>query len=144
MLKIPFLKLFDEKISHYKLVQQEISRVTPSIDILWVRVTLLPLKNSLNRRLTTWINTYTSFLTKQYMTLSKNLKDFIESTRIGIQHRPSAEEHQEDKPLLMKTMKIISDVKEVEIQIPGIVQRMKQMVALLKKQGIVVQERDSN
>lgn len=60
--KIPRLDLFDERITQYKNVQQEISKFQSTIDIVWIRISLQPLKQSLSNRLNSWINTYTNFL----------------------------------------------------------------------------------
>ena len=56
----------------------------------------------------------------------------------GIQIDPS--EKPEDKELLMRVMKIISDVKVVEPSTDKIVRRMKDMVQLLKKHNVPMEE----
>ena len=56
----------------------------------------------------------------------------------GIQIDPS--EKPEDKELLMRVMKIISDVKVFEPSTDKIVRRMKDMVQLLKKHNVPMEE----
>lgn len=56
----------------------------------------------------------------------------------GINADPS--EKPEDKELLMKVMKIISDVKVVEPSTDKIAKKMKEMVALLKKHNVPMEE----
>lgn len=51
---------------------------------------------------------------------------------------PADPENISDKELLMSVMKIISDVKDVEPTTNGVVQRIKDMVAILKKNHVAL------
>jgi len=102
---------------------------------------LAPLKSSLNAKVTAWQNVYTLFLVTQFKTTLKNLKNFVSSTAQGIGRNPAYEENQSDKNLLMSVMKTISDVKDVEPKTEGIIKRMKEMVNLLKKHQINMQDK---
>ncbi len=61
------------------------------------------------------------------------MREFITKTTDGIKKNPSQERYIHDKDLLMSVMKIISDVKDVDPSIGGIVSRIKEMVTILKK-----------
>jgi dynein heavy chain len=76
---------------------------------------------------------YTEFLKNQVKISLKNLKDFISKTNDGIKNNPSDEENIGNKAMLMSVMKIISDVKDVDPTIKGVVTRIKDMVMILKK-----------
>ena len=76
---------------------------------------------------------YTDFLKNQVKISLKNLKDFISKTNDGIKNNPSDEENIGNKDMLMSVMKIISDVKDVDPTIKGVVTRIKDMVMILKK-----------
>jgi len=76
---------------------------------------------------------YTDFLKNQVKISLKNLKDFISKTNDGIKNNPSDEENIANKDMLMSVMKIISDVKDVDPTIKGVVTRIKDMVMILKK-----------
>jgi len=82
---------------------------------------------------TQWIRVYTDFLKNQVKISLKNLKDFISKTNDGIKNNPSDEENIANKDMLMSVMKIISDVKDVDPTIKGVVTRIKDMVMILKK-----------
>lgn len=49
---------------------------------------------------------------------------------------PADDEEKGNQELLMKVMKVISDLKDVEPKCEGIVIRMKEMVNKLKKHGV--------
>jgi len=57
--KIPPLHLFDKKIKDLKGVQNEIGRINTPIEIAWLKISLQPLKNSLNAKVLAWINVFT-------------------------------------------------------------------------------------
>jgi len=137
--KIPPLELFDQKIAHLKNIQTEIQRINTPIEIAWLKISLQPLKNSLNAKVLAWINVFTSFLQNQFRTTLKNLREFIQATAQGILKNPV--DHQKDKTMLMNVMKTISDVKEVEPQTDGIIRRVKEMVNVLKQHGYLSQEK---
>lgn len=139
--RIPNLDLFDEKITNLKAIQVEINKIETPKEILWLKVNLQPLKIALDGRVTRWVKVYTEFLVYQVKTILRNLKDFIKKTNEGIQVNPAEGENQKNKGLLMKVMKIISDVKEVEPLTDGIVKRIKEMVVKLKKHNVQMQEK---
>jgi len=60
--KIPLLHLFEKKISGLKNIQNEIGRINTPIEMAWLKISLQPLKNSLNAKVLAWINVFTSFL----------------------------------------------------------------------------------
>jgi dynein heavy chain len=84
-------------------------------------------------KVTQWIRVYTEFLKNQVKICLKNLKDFIAKTNDGIKNNPSDDAFIANKALLMSVMKIISDVKDVDPTIKGVVTRIKDMVGILKK-----------
>ncbi len=69
------------------------------------------------------------------------MQEFITKTHQGIAKNPADPENQGDNELLMRVMRVISDVKDVEPRQSGIVQRLKDMVVKLKKHNVVVQEK---
>lgn len=67
-----------------------------------------------------------------------NLQDFNKNTTEGIVVNPK--DHPEDKGLLMKVMKIISDMQELTPQVEIFVEKIKLMVELLKQHNINLDE----
>lgn len=72
------------------------------------------MKRDLERKVTEWHRVYTDFLLFQFKTTLKNFQNFIDLTNKGINKNPSDEENINDNELLMKVMKVISDVKDVD------------------------------
>lgn len=137
--RIPSLDLFDENITKLKGIQSEIMKIITPSEIAWLRINLQPLKTALEMKVNHWIQVYTQFLAVQFKTTLKNLKNFINKTNEGIKDNPS--DHQGNQELLMKVMRVISDVKDVEPKCKGIVIRMKEMVNKLKKHGVQINEK---
>lgn len=139
--KVPNMELFDEKILYLKNIQQKIQGITDSDDIGWLKISLTPLKNKLDLKVTQWIKVYTEFLKNQVKICLKNMKEFIHSTNEGIKKDLDDEANMNDKQLLMQIMQINSIVKDVEPTVGNVVQRIKDMVQTLKKHQVALQEK---
>lgn len=106
---------------------------------------------ALEVKINSWVKVYTDFLTHEFKTTLKNLKDFNLRTNIGLKTNPkdvfaNADPHNErqkdkNRNLLMKVMKHISEMKNVKGQISVVIERMRNMVVKLKKHGIQVAEK---
>lgn len=130
------MELFDEKIVYLKNIQQKIQSITDSEEIGWLRISLGPLKNKLDMKVTQWIKVYTEFLKNQVKICLKNMKEFISSTNEGINKDLDDENNMNDKQLLMQIMQINSIVKDVEPTVDNVVKRIKDMVQTLKKHQV--------
>lgn len=126
--KIPSLELFDEEITRLKAVQNSIEKIVTPIEIHWLRISLLPLKTSLERRVKEWVEVYTGFLVREFKQTLANFHEFIDRTKEGIRRNPADPEHAGDQNLLMNVMKVISDMKDVDPKHDVIIVRMKDMV----------------
>ncbi|OXB72396.1 UNVERIFIED_CONTAM: hypothetical protein H355_012868 [Colinus virginianus] len=60
--EIPPLSRFDEEISYFQKVRQEISNFKTPVDICWIRVNAQPAKIQLNQLAAKWANQYINFL----------------------------------------------------------------------------------
>ena len=81
---------------------------------------------------------YTNFLLNQVMTILSNLTVFNKKTAKGITKNPN--DYPEDKDLLRKVMKIISDNEELTPQVEIFVDKIKGMVELLKQHQVPLDE----
>lgn len=105
-------------------------------------------------KINSWVKVYTDFLTHEFKTTLKNLKDFNMRTNIGLKTNPkdvfaNADPHNErqkekNRGLLMKVMKHISEMKNVKGQISVVIERMRNMVLKLKKHGIQITEKSED
>lgn len=117
----------------------------------WIKIDLRNFIKALEVKINNWIKVYTDFLTIEFRTTLKNLKDFNMRTNIGLKtnpkdvfaHAENANERQKEKNrnLLMKVMKHISEMKSVKGQISTVIERMRNMILKLKKHGIQVTEK---
>jgi hypothetical protein len=82
-----------------------------NINIGWLRIIVSSLRDSLKIKVQKWIDVYTSFLLNQVKVILTNLQTFNKNTTEGIVKNPN--EFPEDKNLLRKVMKIISDNEEL-------------------------------
>ena len=137
---LPRLSKFDEKINKLKLLQQDIQAIKTPHEIGWLKVDAQPLKSALVVKITNAIKVYTGFLYFQVKQTLHNLRDFIKNTNMGIKKNPAQDE--QNTELLMSVMKTISEVRIVEEggKTEKLVKRLHNMVVLLKKHGVTLEE----
>lgn len=131
-----------------KQIQIEVAKIQTPVEKAWIKIDLRNFIKSLEVKINNWVKVYTDFLTHEFRTTLKNLKDFNLRTNIGLKTNPKdvfanadhANERQKEKNrnLLMKVMKHISEMKNVKGQISVVIDRMRNMVLKLKKHGIQV------
>lgn len=59
--RLPKFELFDQKILELKEIKSKMQHIKNSHDIGWLRITATPLKQSLEKNITDWINIYANF-----------------------------------------------------------------------------------
>lgn len=148
---IPSLELFDEKITKLKDLQIEVSKIQTPVEKAWIKIDLRNFIKALEVKINTYMKVYTDFLTHEFKTTLKNLKDFNHRTTVGLKtnpkdvfastENPNERQKEKNRALLMKVMKHISEMKSVRGSITGIIERMRNMVIKLKKHGINVVEK---
>lgn len=99
-------------------------------NIGWLKIIVSSLRDSLKIKVQKWIDVYTTFLLNQVKVILTNLQNFNQNTTSGIVKNPN--DYPEDKNLLRKVMKIISDNEELTPQVEIFVDKIKGMVELLK------------
>lgn len=99
-------------------------------NIGWLKIIVSSLRDSLKIKVQKWIDVYTSFLLNQVKVILTNLQNFNRNTTEGIVQNPN--DFPDDKVLLRKVMKIISDNEELTPQVEIFVDKIKGMVELLK------------
>lgn len=132
-IKIPELRLFDDKISQLKQIQSKISAVISPHDIAWLRINVEPLKVALTNKVVRWTKVYTDFLLKNATGLMRNLTKFIDLVLKGIELNDT-----EDIPkdALMKIMSHVRDVRTIKEICDNIFVPMREQITLLKKHGV--------
>ncbi|CAG9311235.1 unnamed protein product [Blepharisma stoltei] len=132
-MRIPELKLFDEKITQLKNIQVKISSVVSPHDIAWLRINVEPLKVALTNKVVRWTKVYTDFLLKNATGLMRNLTKFIEMVLKGIELKDPENIPKDD---LMKIMSHVRDVRTIKDICDNIFVPMRENITLLKKHGV--------
>lgn len=86
--KIPNLDLFDEKITHLKELQIEVSKIHSPVEKAWIKIDLRNFIKALEVKINTYIKFYTDFLAYEFKTTLKNLKEFNTRTTTGLKTNP--------------------------------------------------------
>ena len=85
-----------------------------SIDIGWLRVNSTPLIRELQKTVSEWIDSYTSFLLVNTVAEITNIQKFIDEVSNGIKVLPENSETKREKELLMQVMTHLRDVKMIK------------------------------
>lgn len=136
----PSLEEFDKRISHYHKVKEEISAMSTSTPIGWLRVNSQPLQQKLNQIVDEWIKRYTGFLMNNTIKEISNIKNFIKEVSEGIKTIPERAETKAEKDTLMQVMTHLRDVKMIKDRALAEINPMKEMIQLLKKHQVTMQE----
>ena len=129
--QIPSLDLFDEKITKLKELQIEVSKIQTPVEKAWIKIDLRNFIKALEVKINTYIKVYTDFLTYEFKTTLKNLKEFNQRTNVGLKtnpkdvfestENPTERQKEKNRALLMKVMKHISEMKNVRGSISNVV-----------------------
>lgn len=136
----PSLEEFDKRITHYHKVKDQISTMSTSTTIGWLRVNSQPLQQKLNTIVDEWIKRYTGFLMDNTVTEINNIKNFITEVSEGIKTIPEKAETKAEKATLMQVMTHLRDVKMIKDRALAEIGPMKEMIQLLKKHQLSMQE----
>ena len=124
----PSLEEFDKRISHYHKVKEEISAMSTSTAIGWLRVNSQPLQQKLNQIVDEWIKRYTGFLMNNTIKEISNIKSFIKEVSEGIKTIPERAETKAEKDTLMQVMTHLRDVKMIKDRALAEINPMKEMI----------------
>jgi dynein heavy chain len=132
--KIPPFDVFESKIEELKRIKKEVSQLSTSEDIDWLKVNSQPLKSSLENKAEHRIGLYTNFFLNQIKTFIKNCQEFENYLKEGTKKDPA--QHPEDTNLLKKTMEVLAKERVVSNRISDNIKFMKKMVDILKKHDV--------
>ena len=138
-------------MTNLKQIQIEVAKIQTPIEKAWIKIDLRNFIKALEVKVNSWIKVYTDFLSTEFKTTLKNLKDFNQRTNRGLKTNPkdvfsnteeiSERQKEKNRKLLMDVMKHISEMKSVKLVISSVLDRMRNMVVKLKKHGIQVAEK---
>lgn len=128
----PSLAQFDESITKYRQILEEISTLPPSATIAWVRVDAKPVKGALGGWTNKWLGQYTAHLKGTVLQRLGELQQFIDRVNTGLD-MPMPE----DLPALIEFMTYIMEVRE-RADFDDMFLPMRRIVGLLKKHSVSV------
>ena len=128
------IERFDEEITRYRQVQQDIGELKSQVDIGWVRVNPQPIKQALGTWASKWSFMFTQFLVDDVLGKLQKLFNFIESATIGLEQPVVAT----NKESLMDIMGHIRDVKKAMDTTKAMLIPIKMCTTLLRKHGITL------
>ncbi|KAK1930304.1 Dynein beta chain [Phytophthora citrophthora] len=132
------LERFQEKISFFLSLQNEISESKHVKDVGFVRVNSLPIKQALSTWVTKWVYLFTQYLHDRVVNQLVWVDNFMQKVNAGLDVEIEANTEKE-KPSLMQCMLHIRDVRllmreELLVNFTP----LKEFVALLKLNGIAL------
>lgn len=79
---------FDQEITRLKLLQEEVAKIETPVEKAWIKIDCRNFIKALEVKINSWIKVYTDFLTTEFKTTLKNLKEFISRTNVGLKTNP--------------------------------------------------------
>ena len=166
----PPLELFDQEISKYKNVQEEIQTLQATCVIGWIKIDAKPIKQALATWVTKWVFLFTQYLNNKLVNSMTELYQFQAVGENTLEKDPTAagaadegeegEGEGEEKPedadaplppskkskdqereeTLYEVMGFMRDVRKREVKTDAMFEPLMETVALLKTYGISVTE----
>ncbi|KAG7392404.1 hypothetical protein PHYPSEUDO_000812 [Phytophthora pseudosyringae] len=133
------LERFQEKISFFLSLQNEISESKHVKDVGFVRVNSLPIKQALSTWVTKWVYLFTQYLHDRVVNQLVWVDNFMQKVNAGLDIEIDAANAEKEKPSLMQCMLHIRDVRRL-MREDLLVNfgPLKDFVALLKLNGIAL------
>lgn len=83
-LRYPNLTKFDEKIRHFRNIQNDVADLRHSVDIDFLRINSQPIKQALSTWVTKWVYLFTQYLQDHVTNRLKEFDDFVEQVNKGM------------------------------------------------------------
>ncbi|CAD7939071.1 unnamed protein product [Amoebophrya sp. A25] len=137
--KIPPLEKFDEQITRFKKLKEEIAGMKTPVDIHWLRINSQPVKINLVQYVAKWEERYSHYLHEYVEARIVNLMGFINKVQKGLTEMSPADDPENSK-LLYQTMTHIRDVKFLQGPLKALFDPIRNGCNLLKKHGVPIAE----
>ncbi|CAK4109520.1 unnamed protein product [Aphanomyces euteiches] len=130
------LDKFNEEITKYSRVSNEIANLSTPTDVGWLRVNSQPIKTAMVTWVSKWVYQYTTYLYQHVVTKLSSLHKFMEVVLKGLEE----EVVEKNKEALMRVMTHIRDVRKQIDATNEMFDPLRQAVHLLKTHGVNVDE----
>ena len=140
----PELDVFDAEIAKYKAVQEEISHLTTSAVIGWIRIDAKPMKQALATWVTKWVFLFTHYLSNKVVNSMSELYEFMARGDEVLAKDPTEANKDLDETsrnaLLYEMMGYMRDLRKRQEKTDVMFEPLVATVALLKTYGISISE----
>ena len=140
----PELDVFDAEIAKYKAVQEEISHLTTSAVIGWIRIDAKPMKQALATWVTKWVFLFTHYLSNKVVNSMSELYEFMARGDDVLAKDPTEANKDLDETsrnaLLYEMMGYMRDLRKRQEKTDVMFEPLVATVALLKTYGISISE----
>ncbi|EQC33295.1 hypothetical protein SDRG_09276 [Saprolegnia diclina VS20] len=130
------LEKFNEEITKYSRVANEIANLATPTDVGWLRVNSQPIKTAMVTWVSKWVYQYTTYLYKHVVTKLSSLHKFMEVVLKGLEE----EVVDKNKEALMRVMTHIRDVRKQIDATNEMFDPLRQAVHLLKTHGVNIDD----
>jgi len=130
------LGLFDERIVHYKAIEDEIRALPPQSFQGWLKVDARPVKNALATWAAKWGLAHTDHLKHYIQSKLENLVSFCDEIDRGLAETPE----DNDAQALIAAMTHVHNVRMKESEFDTMFEPIKNTIALLKKHNITMSD----
>ena len=131
---VPDLKMFDERIAHYKETVETIKALPDQSFQGWLKVDSRPIKSALGTWAGKWAMAYMDYLQKYITTELDNLIEFIASVNRGL----TIEVEENDTEQLVAAMTHVRDVKVNSGKIDKMFEPLRSTIGLLKNYNLLM------
>ena len=130
----PPLTAYDEKISHYKALQDAVATMPVSATRGWLKVDARPAKQALSTWVTKWMFAYTQHLQETIQSCLAELEEFMRDVRAGL----GADVETNNVAQLTAAMWHLRSMKKSNDEVDDLFEPLRGMVGLLRKYAIAV------
>ncbi|KDO31249.1 hypothetical protein SPRG_03866 [Saprolegnia parasitica CBS 223.65] len=130
------LEKFNEEITKYSRVANEIANLATPTDVGWLRVNSQPIKTAMVTWVSKWVYQYTTYLYKHVVTKLSSLHKFMEVVLKGLEE----DVVDKNKEALMRVMTHIRDVRKQIDATNEMFDPLRQAVHLLKTHGVNIDD----
>eukprot|EP00754_Rhynchopus_humris_P020200 Rhum_TRINITY_DN14684_c0_g1::Rhum_TRINITY_DN14684_c0_g1_i1::g.107658::m.107658/K10408/DNAH; dynein heavy chain, axonemal len=133
------LELFDQKISQYKRITQQIGNLPTTTTLGWLRTDCKPIIISLKEYCRDWVSMYTGYVVDRIGSSLRELFDFMRQADEGLDE--AVTDNEDDEAALRRVLKHIRDCKVRDAQVKAMFEPILRGILILRSHGSAVDEK---
>ena len=133
------LELFDQKISQYKRITQQIGNLPTTTTLGWLRTDCKPIIISLKEYCRDWVSMYTGYVVDRIGSSLRELFDFMRQADEGLDE--AVTDNEDNEAALRRVLKHIRDCKVRDAQVKAMFEPILRGILILRSHGSAVDEK---